>query len=126
MLVIGTILVALAALLHGVIFLMESVWWSRPAIWRRFGVADQTRADAIKPMAYNQGFYNLFLGVGAAVGLVLVWTGSVDAGRTLVLFTTACMTLAAVVLTTTGRGYWRAALVQGVLPLLGFIAILAA
>src|SRR6478609_7074663 len=97
--VIGTVVVALAALLHGYIFLMESVWWTRPSIWKRFGVADQAQADATRPMAYNQGFYNLFLGVGAAVGLVLVWAGLVDAGRALVLFSTACMALAAVVLT---------------------------
>jgi putative membrane protein len=126
MLVIGTVLVALAALLHGYIFLMESVWWTRPATWRRFGVADQAQADATRPMAYNQGFYNLFLGVGAAVGLVLVWAGPADAGRALVCFTTACMALAAVVLTTTGPGYRRAALIQGTLPALGFIAFLFA
>jgi putative membrane protein len=124
MLVIGSILVALAAVLHGYIFLMESVWWTRPATWKRFGVRDQAQADATRPMAYNQGFYNLFLGVGAAVGLVLVWAGAVDAGRALVLFTTASMALAAVVLTTTGPGYWRAALVQGTLPALGFLAFL--
>lgn len=124
MLVIGSILVALAALLHGYIFLMESVWWRRPATWKRFGVRDQAQADATRPMAYNQGFYNLFLGLGAALGLILVWTGPVDAGRALVLFTTACMAVAAVVLTTTGRGYWRPALVQGTLPALGFLAFL--
>jgi putative membrane protein len=126
MLVIGSILVGLAAFLHGYIFLMESVWWTRPATWKRFGVADQAQADATRPMAYNQGFYNLFLGVGAAVGLVLVWSGADEAGRALVLFTTACMTLAALVLTTTGPRYWRPALVQGTLPLVGFIAFLFA
>ncbi|QEO14320.1 DUF1304 domain-containing protein [Agromyces intestinalis] len=121
MAVIASVFVALAALLHGYIFLMESVWWSRPATWKRFGVADQAQADATKPMAYNQGFYNLFLGIGAAVGLVLFWAGAVAPGEALVLFTTACMALAALVLTTTGRGYWKAALVQGTLPLVGFV-----
>ncbi|UOE43579.1 DUF1304 domain-containing protein [Agromyces larvae] len=118
---IASVFVALAALLHGYIFLMESVWWSRPAIWKRFGVADQAQADATKPMAYNQGFYNLFLGIGAALGLVLFWSGAIAPGKALVLFTTACMTLAALVLTTTGRGYWKPALVQGTLPLVGFV-----
>ena len=107
MAVIASIFVALAALLHGYIFLMESVWWTRPSTWKRFGVADQAAADTTRPMAYNQGFYNLFLGIGAALGLVL--------------FTTACMVLAAAVLTTTGRGYLRAALIQGTLPLIGFV-----
>ena len=79
MAVIASIVVALAALLHGYIFLMESVWWTRPATWKRFGVADQAAADTTRPMAYNQGFYNLFLGIGAALGLVLYWSGAIDA-----------------------------------------------
>ncbi len=121
MAVIGTVFVALAALLHGYIFLMESVWWTRPSTWKRFGVADQAQAEATRALAYNQGFYNLFLGIGAAVGLVLFWADVVPAGKTLVLFTTGCMVLAAAVLTTTGRGFLRAALVQGTLPLIGFV-----
>ena len=121
MAVIASIFVALAALLHGYIFLMESVWWTRPSTWKRFGVADQAAADTTRPMAYNQGFYTLFLGIGAALGLVLYWAGAVDVGKALVLFTTACMVLAALVLTTTGRGYLRPALIQGTLPLIGFV-----
>jgi putative membrane protein len=121
MAVIASIFVALAALLHGYIFLMESVWWTRPSTWKRFGVADQAAADTTRPMAYNQGFYNLFLGIGAALGLILYWAGAVDVGKALVLFTTACMVLAALVLTTTGRGYLRPALIQGTLPLIGFV-----
>ncbi|WP_394553984.1 DUF1304 domain-containing protein [Agromyces sp. MMS24-JH15] len=126
MAVFASIVVALAALLHGVIFLMESAWWTRPAIWRRFGVRDQAQADVVRPMAYNQGFYNLFLGLGAALGLALYWSGATSAGLALVLFTTACMTLAAVVLTTTGRGYLRPAVIQGTLPLIGFVLFLFA
>ncbi|MDR6905630.1 putative membrane protein [Agromyces sp. 3263] len=121
MAVIASIFVALAALLHGYIFLMESVWWTRPSTWKRFGVPDQASADTTRPMAYNQGFYNLFLGIGAALGLVMYWAGAVDVGKALVLFTTACMVLAALVLTTTGRGYLRPALIQGTLPLIGFV-----
>ncbi|MCL2515591.1 MAG: DUF1304 domain-containing protein, partial [Microbacteriaceae bacterium] len=50
-----------AAALHVLIFAMESVLWRRPAIWQRFNVADQAQADATAQLAYNQGFYNLFL-----------------------------------------------------------------
>ncbi|WP_022892179.1 DUF1304 domain-containing protein [Agromyces subbeticus] len=121
MAVIGSVFIALAALLHGYIFLMESVWWTRPSTWKRFGVTDQAAADVTKPMAYNQGFYNLFLGIGAALGLTLYWAGAMPVGKTLVLFTAACMFLAAAVLTTTGRGYLKPALVQGTLPLIGFV-----
>ena len=124
--VIASAFVGLAALLHVYIFWMESIAWTRPATWKRFGVADQAAADVTRPMAYNQGFYNLFLGLGAALGLVLWWTGSETAGTTLALFCSACMVLAATVLLTTGRGYLRAALTQGTLPLIGFIAFLFA
>lgn len=124
MTIVAAVLVGLAALLHGYIFLMESLWWTRPAIWRRFGLRDQATAEVIAPMAYNQGFYNLFLGIGAALGLVLYLVGSQAAGRTLVLFTTASMVLAAVVLVTHDRIKARAALTQGTLPLLGFLAFL--
>jgi putative membrane protein len=124
--VVASVFVGLAALLHAYIFWMESVAWTRPDIWRRFGVADQTAADVTRPMAYNQGFYNLFLGLGAGLGLVLWWTGQDTAGRTLALFCTGSMVAAAAVLVTTGRSYLRAALTQGTLPLIGFVLTLLA
>ena len=129
--IIATVVAALAALLHVYIFVMESVQWTQPRVWKRFGVADQASADTTKPMAYNQGFYNLFLALGTIIGLVLFWAGDDGtvadvAGRTLVLFTLACMAGAALVLTTTGRGYLRPALIQGTLPLIGFVLFLFA
>jgi putative membrane protein len=120
----ASVFVGLAALLHDYIFWMESVGWTRPEVWRRFGVADQAAADVTRPMAYNQGFYNLFLGLGAGLGLLLWWTGHDTAGRTLVLFCTGSMAAAAAVLVTTGRSYLRAALTQGTLPLVGFVLTL--
>lgn len=124
--ILAAAFVALAAVLHGYIFLMESVWWTRPAIWKRFGLANQTDADTTRMLAYNQGFYNLFLGLGAAIGLVLFFTGATAAGAALIFFTTGSMVLAAVVLTTSGPGKLRAALTQGTLPLLGFVLFLVA
>ena len=123
---IATVAGALAALLHVYIFVMESVQWTQPRIWKRFGVADQAAAETTKPMAYNQGFYNLFLAIGAILGLVLFWAGddgtTADiAGRTLVLFSLGSMLAAALVLVTSGRRYLRHALVQGTLPLIGFV-----
>ncbi|TFC16656.1 DUF1304 domain-containing protein [Cryobacterium algoritolerans] len=116
--------VALAALLHVYIFVMESIWWTRPAMWKRFGVASQADADTTRPMAYNQGFYNLFLALGAVIGLLLFFGGQPAAGVALVLFSVGSMVLAASVLTTTGPGYLRAALTQGTVPLIGFILVL--
>jgi putative membrane protein len=127
--IIATVFAALAALLHVYIFVMESVQWSQPRIWKRFGVPDQQTADATKPMAYNQGFYNLFLAIGAILGIVLFWAAGAEApadvaGRTLMLFTLGSMAAAALVLLTTGMKYLRPALIQGTLPLIGFVLLL--
>lgn len=126
MIIVASVFVALAALLHVYIFLMESVWWTRPKIWRRFGLTTQAEAETTKALAYNQGFYNLFLAVGAAIGLVLLASGPEQAGTALILFSTASMVLAAIVLTSTGPGRIRSALTQGTLPLIGFILVLFA
>lgn len=123
--ILATVLGALAALVHVYIFILESVQWTAPRVWRRFGVADQAGADTLRPMAYNQGFYNLFLAVGVALGVVLFWVGGPGtvadvAGRTLALFALGSMAAAALVLITTGRRYLAAAALQGVVPLIAF------
>ena len=124
MIILATVFVTLAAALHVGIFVMESVSWTRPSIWRRFGVADQQAADITRPLAYNQGFYNLFLAIGAVLGLIFYGIGMHAAGLALILFTTGSMVAAAIVLVTTGRGYVRPALIQGLLPLAGFVLML--
>ncbi len=123
---VASVFTGLAAILHAFIFCMESLWWSRPDVWRRFKVVDQAAADTTRPMAYNQGFYNLFLGIGAALGAVLWWSGPATVGKTLAVFCTASMVLAATVLLTSGRQYARPALAQGTLPLIGLVAFLLA
>jgi putative membrane protein len=129
--IIATVFAALAALLHVYIFVMESVQWTQPRVWKRFGVPDQAAADTTKPMAYNQGFYNLFLAIGAILGLVLFWAGGGESalrvgGVTLVLFSLGSMVAASLVLLTSGRTYLRPALIQGTLPLIGFVLFLFA
>jgi putative membrane protein len=126
MIIIAILVIALAAALHVGIFIMESVGWTRPAVWKRFGVADQDAAEITKPLAYNQGFYNLFLAIGAIVGVILFGAGMRDVGTALIVFTMASMVLAALVLVTTGKGFVRAALIQGILPLGGLILIFMA
>ncbi|GAA5212588.1 DUF1304 domain-containing protein [Microbacterium kyungheense] len=116
--ILATVFAALAALLHVYIFVMESVQWTQPKIWKRFGVADQAAAEITKPMAYNQGFYNLFLAIGVVIGIVLFYAGG---GIALVLFALGSMVAAALVLVTTGLKYVRPALIQGMLPLIAFV-----
>ena len=68
---IAALAALIAALLHVGFFYFESIVWSRPNVWARFHVASQADAEIIRPMALNQGFYNLFLGLGIVAGLVL-------------------------------------------------------
>jgi putative membrane protein len=116
----------LAAALHVYIFTMESLTWTRPATWKRFGLASQADAETTKPLAYNQGFYNLFLAAGAFIGVGCVAfapQGSFQpvVGWTLIFSCCGSMLLAAVVLALSGKKYLRAAAVQGTTPLLAVV-----
>jgi putative membrane protein len=77
----------------------------------------------LAPMAYNQGFYNLFLAIIALVGVGLLgtehWVGSA-----LALAGTGSMLAAAVVLVAHDRSMVRAALMQGTLPALAVLFLL--
>lgn len=121
--IIATAVAALAALLHVYIFVMESIQWTQPRVWRRFGVADQAAADVTKPMAYNQGFYNLFLAIAVFVGIAFVIGGSIAIGATLVITGTASMAAAALVLALSSPDKIAAALKQGVVPALGIVVL---
>ncbi|RIJ70147.1 DUF1304 domain-containing protein [Nakamurella silvestris] len=112
------IFASLAALLHVLFFVLESVLFRRATVWGRFGVKSQADAETIAPMAYNQGFYNLFLALGVVVGLVL---GNEDAGKGIVIFACACMVGAALVLVTNNVKLARSAAIQGIAPLIAII-----
>jgi len=123
-LIVGSIFVFVAALIHLLIFFMESVLWSKPAIWKRFGVKSEDDAATLRPMAFNQGFYNVFLAVGAGVGLILIGTQNFhQAGIALSIFALLSMLLAAVVLIVSNPKLARAAAIQGVAPLLGLVSL---
>lgn len=114
----------LAAALHVVFFYMESIVFSRPNVWKAFGVASAADAEAVKPMALNQGFYNLFLAVGVVVGIVLYASDQEDAGTAAVVFGLGCMALAAVVLLASTKGKLaRAAAIQGLAPVIALVLI---
>jgi putative membrane protein len=124
LLIIAIVFAALAALLHVYIFIMESVLWRRPTIWKRFGLESQADAETIAPMALNQGFYNLFLAIGVFVGFFLLPHPTLhSAGVVLILFACASMLAAALVLVSSNRRMFRAAAIQGLLPLLAVGAL---
>jgi putative membrane protein len=123
MLVIATVVATLAAVLHILIFVMESVRWTTPATWKRFRIESQEVAEVTRPLAYNQGFYNLFLALGVFLGLILLGIGDEFAGIVLLFFTLGSMVAASVVLITTGAKYIGPALVQGILPLAAIVLL---
>lgn len=122
MITTGLILAALAALLHVYIFYMESIAWTSRSVRATFGLSE-AEAEATKEMAFNQGFYNLFLAIITGIGIGLYSAGHDAAGAALVLAGIGSMTAAALVLFLSSPAKRGAALKQGVIPLLGVVAI---
>jgi putative membrane protein len=122
LLVIGSIFILLAAVFHLYVFFLESVTWTKPRTWKIFGITSQEEAETIRPMAFNQGFYNLFLGLGAGIGLVLL-RSIPAAGLALVFMGAGSMVFAALVLLLSSKTNRRSALIQGVPPLVGLVFI---
>ena len=126
--VVALVTAALAALLHVYIFVLESVLWTTPRVRATFGVTSDAQAEHTRPLAFNQGFYNLFLAVVTAVGVVLVAAGRTaapsSAGVALLIAGTGSMLAAAVVLVLSDRSKARAAALQGTLPLVTLVALL--
>ncbi|MFD5225106.1 DUF1304 domain-containing protein [Microbacterium sp. NPDC058342] len=123
MLITGLVLAAIAGAIHVYIFILESVRWTAPATRRIFGVASQADAETMRQLAFNQGFYNLFLAIAALLGGVLVLAGQQTVGVTLALAATAMMLAAALVLVLSDRTKLRAAVTQGAVPLLAVVAL---
>jgi putative membrane protein len=124
LLVAASILVVVADAIHVVIFALESVLWRKPATWKRFGLRSQADADTVRPMAFNQGFYNLFLAIGAFVGVALIASGLPTPGYTLALASVLSMVAAATVLIASNPRLARAAVTQGAAPLVGLVLLL--
>jgi putative membrane protein len=122
MVVVGLALAALAAALHVFIFYLESIAWTGARARATFGTSRED-AETTKPLAFNQGFYNLFLAILVTVGIVLFALGATVAGATLVFAGASSMAAAALVLLISSPDKAGAALKQGVVPALGVIAL---
>ena len=125
---VALVLAAVAGLLHVLFFTLESLRWQEPSTWRTFGLTSQEDADTTASLAYNQGFYNLFLAVGTFVGIGLVALSDAHdtIGWTLIVFACASMLAASLVLISTGLSYARAAAIQGVPAALAVVTSLLA
>ena len=111
----------LAAAIHVWFFILESIVFTRPTVAARFGIKTPEQLAAVRPMAFNQGFYNLFLAIGIAAGVAQIAAGATIAGRSVVLFACLCMVWAGIVLLVTSPRLRQAALIQLVPPLVAIV-----
>ncbi|WP_454041021.1 DUF1304 family protein [Cellulosimicrobium sp. Marseille-Q8652] len=125
MIAVGLVLATAAAVLHVVIFYLESVAWTSPRARATFATTAE-EAEATRSLAFNQGFYNLFLAIVTLLGVVLHVAGETTVGTTLVLTGTGSMLAAALVLLLSSRAHRAAAVKQGTLPLLAVVAVVVA
>ena len=118
----GLIFAGLAALLHVYIWVMESLTWTTPRTRATFGITEE-EALATKELAFNQGFYNLFLAIITVTGIVIGWTGRYGVGLALIFAGTGSMLAAAVVLLASSPDKARAAVTQGTFPLIAIVLL---
>lgn len=122
MLIAGLVFAALAAVLHVYIFVLESLRWTAPRTRAVFGTTVE-QAEITKPLAFNQGFYNLFLAVVTAVGIGAVVLGHCTVGAALIFAGIGSMAAAALVLVASSPDKARAAAIQGTLPAIAVILL---
>jgi putative membrane protein len=116
----GLVFAGLAALLHVYIFVMESLTWTSARTRAAFGTTEE-EAETTKLLAFNQGFYNLFLAIVTVVALVIGGLGYYEAAFSLIFAGTGSMLAAAVVLFVSARDKARAAVMQGTFPLIAIV-----
>ncbi len=122
MITAALIFAGLAALLHVYIFVMESLTWTSPRTRATFGTTSE-EAETTKLLAFNQGFYNLFLAIVTAIGVVAICLGHTAVGAALVFAGVGSMLAAAAVLLASSPDKARAAVTQGTFPLIAVVLL---
>jgi putative membrane protein len=125
MLTAGLIVAAVAAVLHVYIFVMESLTWTSPRTRAVFGTTEE-EAQTTRLLAFNQGFYNLFLAIVTAVGVVSAFAGETSVGVALVFAGVGSMLAAAAVLLAAAPDKARSAVIQGLFPLVAAVLLILA
>jgi putative membrane protein len=122
MIIAGLVFAALAALLHVYIFVMESLTWTSPRTRATFGTTPE-EAETTRLLAFNQGFYNLFLAIVSGIGIAALATGRTGVGAALVFAGVGSMVAAAAVLLLSSPDKARAAITQGTFPLIAVVLL---
>ncbi|HEY9305924.1 MAG TPA: DUF1304 domain-containing protein [Mycobacterium sp.] len=122
MITAALVFAALAALLHVYIFTMESLTWTSKRTRATFGTTAE-EAETTKLLAFNQGFYNLFLAIVTTIGIIAIALAHTAIGAALIFAGVGSMAAAAVVLLASAPDKARAALTQGVFPLIAVVLL---
>ncbi|KUH98522.1 epimerase [Mycolicibacterium acapulense] len=122
---VGLFFAGLAALLHIYIWVMESLTWTSARTRATFGLTEE-EALATKELAFNQGFYNLFLAIITLAGIVIGGIGYNWVGIALIFAGVGSMLAAALVLLLSSPDKAKAALAQGIFPLIAIVLLAVA
>lgn len=124
MITAALIFAGLAALLHVYIFVMESLTWTTPRTRAVFGTTVD-EAQTTRLLAFNQGFYNLFLALITMIGVAATVAGQRSVGAALILAGVVSMLAAALVLVVSAPDKKRPAVIQGAFPLVATVLLVA-
>jgi putative membrane protein len=116
---IASALIALVALIHLAILVMEMFLWETPYVRAVFRISPDFAANT-RVMAANQGLYNGFLAAGLILALI---RGIPGAGEDLAQFILACVVVAGLYGAATAAR--RILYVQAAPGILALIALLA-
>ena len=122
---VGLVFAAIAALVHVYIFVLESVLWTSDGTIRKFGIT-RVQAEQTKQLAFNQGFYNLFLAIIAAAGIVFLLLQRPSVGLALLAAGLGSMVAAGLVLAISDPTKLRAAITQLAAPAVALVLLFAA
>ncbi|MEU4562897.1 DUF1304 domain-containing protein [Actinoplanes sp. NPDC023936] len=119
MIILANLLVALVALIHVYILVLEMFLWTRPRGRKAFGLTEEF-ARQTRVLGANQGLYNGFLAAGLIGGLI----AGGDTGFAAKLFFLGCVAVAGVFGAATASR--RILFVQTVPAVLAIVAVLVA
>lgn len=117
--IVSTILILFVALFHVQVFILESVLWQTPKAMKVFNTTPKT-AEITRPLAINQGVYNLFLSAGLLLSFLLEDPAAFQAR----LFFLACVVVAAITAGVVVSK--RIMIIQGLPAALAIVAVIAA
>ncbi|WP_172252234.1 DUF1304 domain-containing protein [Saccharibacillus deserti] len=117
---VANILVALIALLHVYILVLEMFMWNKPRGMKAFGL-ERKFADATLSLAGNQGLYNGFLAAGLVFGLLYP---NAEAAAHIQIFFLVCVMIAGIYGAATAK--FKILFIQTIPALIALIAVLIA